>query len=229
MFRAGLNNFSKGEIGPQLYGRVDVSAYNAGVRRARNVVILKYGGLQRRMGTRFVYEQREPEDGWDDPDSAARLFPFEFSIEQTYALLFTQALMTPLALGGVVLEEELAITGISNAAQAVVTSAYHDYAVGDEWFASGIEGEIGDLLNNQVWEIVEIVDGDNFKIDADTSGLAAFSGADGGITRVGAPPVVVPPTVPPAYEPPPEPDVVFPGYGGGYYRSPDIRFDLDAF
>lgn len=223
MFRAGLNNFSKGEIGPQLYGRVDVAAYNAAVRLARNVVILKYGGLQRRMGTRFVYEMREPDAGWADPDSAGRLQPFEFSIEQTYALLFTQALMTPLALGGVVLEEELAIAGITNAAQAVVTVAYHDYAVGDEWFPTEIEGEIGALLNNQVWEVIEVIDADNFRIDADTLGLDPFTAAAGGITRVGAPAPVVPPVVPAPYVPPAEPEVVYPGYGGGYYKYPDVR------
>jgi len=219
MFRHGLNNFSKGEIGPQLYGRVDVAAYNAAVRLARNVVILKYGGLQRRMGTRVVYEIREPDAGWSDPDSEARLFPFEFSIEQTYALLFTQASMRPLALGGAVLEEELEILGITSANGAVVTIDFHDYAVGDEWFASGIEGEIGDLLNGRVWLITEIVDADNFRINADTSGLAAFTGADGGITRVAEPdPPPPPPTVPPPYVPPPPPSIVPPG-GRGF--SPD--------
>lgn len=226
MFRAGLNNFSKGEIGPQLYGRVDVAAYSAAVRRARNVVILKYGGLQRRMGTRFVYELREPALGWSDQDSAARLMPFEFSIEQTYALLFTQAKMTPLALGGVVLEEELKITGITNEAQAVVTSAYHDYVVGDEWFPTGIEGAMGALLNNQVWRVVAVVDANNFRIDADTSALAAFTAATGGITRTAAPAPVVAPTVPPPAAPPADPPVVYPGYGAGYYKFPDLRLDL---
>lgn len=229
MFRAGLNNFSKGEIGPQLYGRVDVAAYNAAVRRARNVVILKYGGLQRRMGTRFVYELRAPAAGWDDPDSAARLQPFEFSIQQTYALLFTQALMTPLALGGVVLEEELAIQNISNAAQAQVTIDYHAYEVGDEWFPTGIAGAIGDLLNNQVWEVVAVVDANNFKIDADTSALAAFTAATGGITRVAAPTPPAAPAVPAPYVPPADPEVVYPGYGGGYYKYPDLRYGYKAF
>lgn len=212
MFRVGLNNFSKGEIGPQLYGRVDVAAYNAAVRKARNVVILKYGGLQRRMGTRVVYEIREPALGWDDPDSEARLFPFEFSIEQTYALLFTQASMRPLALGGAVLEEELAIENISNEAEAKVTVSFHDYAEGDEWFASGIAGEIGDLLNGRVWLITEIVDADNFRINANTVGLDAFTTAEGGVTRVVEPdPPPPPPPVPPPYVPPPPPPIAPPG------------------
>lgn len=223
MFRVGLNNMSKGEIAPQLYGRVDVAAYSAAVRLARNVVILKYGGLQRRMGSRVVYEIREPELGWDDPDSEARLFPFEFSIEQTYALLFTQAAMRPMALGGAVLEEELAITAITNEAEAKITIAFHDYAVGDEWFAFGIEGEIGDLLNGRVWLITEIVDADNFRINASTVGLDAFTAADGGITRVGAPPAPpAPPVVPPPYEPPPPPPVAPPDGGSGRFNPDEI-------
>ena len=54
-YRAGLHNFSKGVLSPELHGRVDVAAYNAGIRQGTNVIILKYGGLQKRPGTRFVY------------------------------------------------------------------------------------------------------------------------------------------------------------------------------
>lgn len=212
MIRAGLFNFSKGELGPELQGRIDVAAYGAAVREARNVVILKYGGLQRRPGTRLVYEIPEPEAGWDDPDSAARLIPFEYSIEQSYSLLFTQAQMRPLAFGGAVLEEELAITAITNAANAQVTVAYHEYEVGDEVFPTGIAGEIGALLNGQVWRVVSVVNANNFTIDADTTGLAAFTAATGGITRPGAPPPPPPPPpVPAPATPPVEPDVYLPG------------------
>lgn len=215
MFRFGLNNFSKGEIAPQLYGRVDVAAYNAAVRKALNVVILKYGGLQRRMGTRVVYEIREPAGGWDAPDSAARLFPFQFSIEQTYALLFTQAAMRPMALGGAVLEEELAIAGITNEEQARVTVAFHGYSAGDEWFPTGIAGPLGEFLNGRTWLITAIVDANNFRINANTAGLAAFTSAAGGITRPAPPPPPPPPPpVPPPYVPPPDPPIAPPGRGG---------------
>ena len=54
MFRAGQPNFSRGEIGPELRGRFDVDAYSAGLEAARNVIVLKYGGLTKRPGTRLV-------------------------------------------------------------------------------------------------------------------------------------------------------------------------------
>lgn len=219
MFRAGLFNFSKGELAPQLYGRVDVAAYNAAARLARNVVVLKYGGLQRRMGQRVVYELEEPAEGWDDQKAAARLIPFEFSIEQTYVLLMTQAQMRPLALGGAVLEEELAITAITNEATAKITAAFHDYSVGDEIFLKGIAGPMGVFLNGRVWKVTAVVNANNFRINADTTSVAAFTAATGGITRAGAPtPPPAPPTVPAVYVDPSPPSVFDPG---SYYWQRD--------
>lgn len=212
MLRAGLHNFSKGELAPQLYGRVDVAAYSAAARQARNVVVLKYGGLQRRMGTRVVYELKQPGAGWDDPSAAARLIPFEFSIEQTYVLLMTQAAMRPLALGGAVLEEELAVTGVTNEATAKITIAYHGYLVGEEIFLKGIAGALGAFLNGRSWTVTAVVDANNFRINANTSALAAFTAAAGGITRVGPPAgPPAPPTVPPVYNDPAPPEVFDPG------------------
>lgn len=212
MLRAGLHNFSKGELAPQLYGRVDVAAYSAAARLARNVVVLKYGGLQRRMGTRVVYELKEPGAGWDDPSAAGRLIPFEFSIEQTYVLLMTQAAMRPLALGGAVLEEELAITGITNEATAKITIPYHAYVVDEEIFLKGIAGALGQFLNGRAWTVTAVVDANNFRINANTTGLAAFTAATGGTTRVSAPPgPPTPPTVPPVYNDPAPPEVFDPG------------------
>lgn len=219
MIRAGLFNFSKGELGAALYGRVDVAAYSAAARLARNVTILKYGGLARRMGSRLAYEIREPEEGWDDPVAGARLIPFEFSIEQTYALLMTQAAMRPLAFGGAVLEEHLEILDISIEAGAIIEAAYHDYLVGEEIFLTGIDGALGEYLNGRSWLVTEVVDADHFRIDADTTGFA-FTGATGGTTRVGAPaPPPAPPPVPPPYVPPPPPEVIPPGRWPGDGRE----------
>jgi len=55
-FRTGSANFSKGEIAEELIGRVDVAAYQTALRRARNVIVLKYGGITKRPGTRLVAE-----------------------------------------------------------------------------------------------------------------------------------------------------------------------------
>jgi hypothetical protein len=63
------------------------------------------------MGTRFVAECLS---------STARLFPFQFSDEQGYALEFGQAYMRPLALGGAVLEEGLKVISITKASTTLI-------------------------------------------------------------------------------------------------------------
>lgn len=206
MFRAGQPNFSRGVLSEHLHGRFDVDAYGAGLKEGTNVIILKYGGLTKRPGTRLVAEVI-------DGSEPTRIIPFQFSLTQTYALELGQGYMSPCALGGRVLEEELEIVNITNAANAEVEAAYHDYEVDQRVYLDGIEGELGDFLNGRFWDVLSVVDANKFTIDADTSALAAFTGADGGITRVAPPaPPPPPPVVPPPVPPPPPPGV---GGGGG--------------
>ncbi|GFM29271.1 hypothetical protein [Novosphingobium sp. PY1] len=207
-FRAAQPNFSKGELAPHLHGRFDVDAYQSAVRRARNVMVLKYGGMTKRPGTHLVAEVL-------DYSAPNRLLPFQFSLTQTYALEMGQGYMSPCANGGRLIEDELAITAITNAANAQITAAYHGYSAGNRVFLTGIAGEIGELLNGRVWTVASSIDGNNFTIDADTTGLDAFTSATGGITRTSAPdPDPVAPTVPDPV-PDPDPPVIIPG--GGWY------------
>lgn len=204
-FRQFQPNFSRGELAPALYGRFDVDTWNSAVKKARNVIILKYGGLTKRPGTRLVAEVI-------DDSEPNRIIPFQFSLEQTYALEMGQGYMSPCALGGRVVETELTITAITNAAHAQVTAAFHGYSVGDLLYLTGIAGPMGDYLNNRFWPVLSVVDDANFTIDANTSALAAFTAATGGTTRdvpPAAPPS--PPAVPPPVVPPAPPDV-----GGGW-------------
>lgn len=207
-FRIAQPNFSRGELAPDLHGRFDADMYSAAVKKGRNVLILKYGGLTKRPGTQLVAEVI-------DPSQPTRLIPFQFSLTQTYALEMGQGYMSPCAFGGRLLEEELAITAVTNASQAQVTVAYHGLSEGDLFYITGVAGEMGDLLNGRAWPVVSIVDDDNFTIDADTTGVAAFTTCEGGITRTEAPAVVTAPVVPDPVEPDPEPDY-FGGAGGSF-------------
>ena len=91
-FRAFQPNFSRGELAPELYGRFDTDAWNAGIKLGKNVIILKYGGLTKRPGTQLVAEVIS--------GTTQRLVPFQFSLEQSYALEFGNGYMAPCALGG---------------------------------------------------------------------------------------------------------------------------------
>lgn len=70
-------NFTAGELAPELLGRGDISAFENGARRLRNVFIQPTGGLTRRAGLRHVSLLPGP----------ARLIPFEFNTEQTYLVV----------------------------------------------------------------------------------------------------------------------------------------------
>ncbi len=198
-------NFSKGELGPQLYGRFDVDAWQSALRQARNVIVMKYGGVTKRPGTRLVGQvinATEP----------AMLIPFQFSMTQTYALEMGQGYMAPCALGGRILESEQVITAITNAAQAQLTIAWHGFSAGDLIYLAGVEGGLGTLLNYRTWTVMAVIDANTVSINADTSASPAFTGCTGGTANTAPPIVVPPPAVPPPVAPVPGPII---SYGGG--------------
>jgi len=198
-------NFSKGELGPQLYGRFDVDAWQSALRKARNVIVMKYGGVTKRPGTRLVgavVNATEP----------TLLVPFQFSMTQTYALEMGQGYMAPCALGGRILENEQRITAITNAANAQLTIAYNGFAVGDLIYIDGVAGGMGSVLNYRTWTVTAVIDANTITINANTAACAAFSGCTGGTANTAPPIVVPPPTVPPPAAAPSAPVV---SYGGG--------------
>lgn len=218
-FRVGLHSFSKGVLSPEVQGRIDVQAYSAGVLRAKNCYILKEGGLRGRPGTRAVYETATKD---------VRLIPFEVADNQTYMMLFEQASMKPLNLGGVVLEEEQAITAITKAVNGKITIAFHGFVVGNELFITGQAGMT--QINGRVVKVATVVDANNFTIDLDTRTFGTWTANTGGTTRVGAVIPPTPPTVPAPAAPDPIPPsapitgggndtgIVFGGTGGGDTR-----------
>ena len=42
------SSFSRGEIGPALYGRVDIGFYQNSLRRASNMFVHQFGGISNR-------------------------------------------------------------------------------------------------------------------------------------------------------------------------------------
>lgn len=80
-------NFSTGELDPLLRARVDLEQYNNALAKATNVVIQPQGGMKRRPGLKNIYEL---------PASTAngvRMVPFEFSVDDSYMLVFVDLRM----------------------------------------------------------------------------------------------------------------------------------------
>jgi hypothetical protein len=204
--RYPITNFSRGEFGPQLYGRVDVPHYGAGAKQLINFHVQRYGGVRFRDGFRFVAPIFEP-----DLNATVKLLPFQYSIEQAYVLVMQDEKMNVSALGGMVLEEDLEILSVIYGTTTTIEVPFHGMEV-DEWvYLNGNTGPAG--LNGRFVRISGVPDANHLELDLDSSGFAALT-ASTGIERVGAP------TPPPAPEPPPpaptpEPDPPATGGGGG--------------
>lgn len=105
-FRTAQVNFSRGAIAPHLYGRFDVDAWQSGLKNAKNVMVLKYGGVCKRPGMQFVAEVI-------DATADNMLMSFQFSLTQGYALEWGDGYVSPCADGGRVLDAGLPYSAVS--------------------------------------------------------------------------------------------------------------------
>lgn len=217
MGRVSITNFSKGEFGPQLYGRIDVPQYSAGARKLHNFQIQRYGGATFRPGFRFVGEA-------DTVDQPERFIAFQFSLEQAYVLSFGQAQMRPLALGGFILEEDLKIHGATQTNPMVLHVPFHGFEVGDRFYLSGNSGMTE--INGMFVKALAVPDADHVTVNVNGATFSPLT-ASTGITRTVAPTPPAPPPAPPAPPPaPPPPDT---GGGGGSGGNIDPRYDDGEF
>lgn len=88
-------SFSRGELGPELAARADISAYQTGLAKCINFIVSPYGGVMNRPGTMYVAQTLGNEP--------ARLIRFKFNFSDTYALEFTHLRMRIYRNGGLVL------------------------------------------------------------------------------------------------------------------------------
>ena len=80
-------NFTTGELDPLVRSRVDLDAYRNALETAQNVICQPQGGVTRRSGTKFLAELG------GSPENGVRLVGFEFSVADSYMLVFTNQRM----------------------------------------------------------------------------------------------------------------------------------------
>ena len=80
-------NFTSGELDPLVRARVDIDAYNNALESAKNIICQPQGGVTRRPGTKFINELT------GSPANGFRLVHFEFSVDDSYMLCFTDDTM----------------------------------------------------------------------------------------------------------------------------------------
>ena len=76
-------NMNRGELDPQLTGRVDLAAYYNGLKTATNVLTIPQGGVKKRPGMEYLA----------NAEGGGRLECFSFNVEQNYLLAFSNGKM----------------------------------------------------------------------------------------------------------------------------------------
>ena len=127
-----ITNFRAGEISPRLEGRIDLQKYNEAVKEIENMIVFPQGGITRRPGTYYA--------GTTKDGGQVRLINFEFSDTQAYVLEFGNNYIRIFKDGGLVTAATTAITAITKANPAVVTSNSHGMSNGDRVYITGVVG-----------------------------------------------------------------------------------------
>lgn len=195
-FRNTQPSFSGGEVSDAVGARIDVAKRATALARARNVLGMAQGGQYNRPGFLFADEVY-------DSEQIATLKPFVFSAGDSYALEFTPGKMRIYYRGQLVTRPRLTITGITKAAQAVVTAPAHGYQVG--WIAvfDGVQGMVE--INSLRGRIVSVTT-DTFVVDIDTTGFSTFTADTGGVGGASGGGTGGYPAPPPPGEDPPPPE-----------------------
>lgn len=171
--------FVTGELSPNLVGRSDLEKFDLGLSLAYNFVVDYRGGITTRPGSQFgeyIIFDNHP----------AKFFKFVFSPDtaNTYVVLFGHKYIRFIQDNAYVLQAAKTITGITQAAEGVITSAAHGYANGDWVYPASVGGmtELNGkllLVADQTTNTYKITD--VFGTYINTSGFGAFT--SGGITR----------------------------------------------
>jgi len=164
MARASLvqNTTNAGELSPLLLGRQDIAKYNNGLYVCLNGIPLTQGAWTRRPGTAYLHQTKFH-------NKASRLFPFQFSVTQTYVLEFGENYIRFFTSHGILTNTAQSITSISKANPGVVTKISHGYSNGDRLFLSSIVG-MTQLKNREV--VVTNTGADTFELyDSDGNAI----------------------------------------------------------
>lgn len=156
MATVSQRSFTGGEQAPSLQARVDFTKYQTSLKTMRNFIALKHGGASNRPGTEFLAEVR-------DSTAKTRLIPFNAGSGAAYALEFSPLHIRIYKDGEQLKQAAQAITNISNSNPCVITYSGADtYGSGfEEIYVSGVNGPMGQYLNNRWFKVGTVDTGAN--------------------------------------------------------------------
>ena len=172
---------SGGELAPGLWGRVDLARYAISLAKCRNVISKPTGGAAKRPGTRFCGYAKYP-------DRMTRIVPFIYSTEIAYMVELGDLYMRFWVGGSLLTNSVMPITGISNAATAVVTSAAHGFVDGDQVVISGLLGGFA-RINSRTYTVNQLTANTFELVGLNSTGFGAYAGGGsaGRIVEVATP------------------------------------------
>lgn len=118
--------FVAGELSPTFVNRGDLEKYDLALAKAQNWFVDYRGGLVSRPGTQFCEYFRD-----DDKEIVLVPFQYNYSIPNTYLVVFGHNYVRFVQEGSYVLESLKTVTAVTLATQGVVTSVTHGYLDGD--------------------------------------------------------------------------------------------------
>lgn len=141
-----FRSFAGGEITPELFGRLDLTKFQTGLRTATNFITLPHGPAVRRPGTKYVLQAR-------DSTKRVRLVPFQYSAADTVVIELGHMYARFHLNGATILEANKAIVSITGDNVQITA---HAYSVGDWLFIGGkyfIVAAVVDANNVEVTDL----------------------------------------------------------------------------
>ena len=158
-------NFVAGEVSPLMNPRVDVEKYFSALKKCENFFVFPQGTAFRRSGTGFIKPVK-------DPTAFTRIIPFEFSTVQAYVLEFGNQYMRVFRDEGIVVEPDVAVSGVTQSNPAVVSAVGHGYSNGDFIVISELEGM--DEIDNRCFEIANVTANTFELVGVDSTGFSPY-------------------------------------------------------
>lgn len=146
-------SFNAGELSPLMLARIDLKKREAGLFTCVNGITLAQGAWTRRPGSLFLKEVKFS-------NRLTRVFPFQFSVQQTYVLEFGHQYIRFFTQHGILTLAGQSITGITKANPAVLSYSGADtYTNGDRVYVTGVVGMT--QVNNREFIVANVNTGAN--------------------------------------------------------------------
>jgi len=127
-------SFAGGKLSDDMYGRIDLTKYPISLSECENFFVAPHGPMRNRAGFQFIAEV-------NDSTEAARLIPFSFSDDQTYAVVMNNSKASFSTDQGMVVSAAKIVSVSTPGAQAkFTTSAAHDALTGDVIYITDVPG-----------------------------------------------------------------------------------------